>query len=78
MGHVQSQDQGQGQDQIMRQRQGSNTPTKVEGFERKQKEKFGTDLGWFGGDLGMVWGYFRDDFGPILKIRKIESSELNN
>ena len=36
------------------------------------------DLGWFGVDLGMVWGYFRDDFGPILKNRKFESSELKH
>ena len=41
-------------------------------------EKFGTDLGWFGGALGTVWGYFRDDFGPTLKNRKFESSELKN
>ena len=37
-------------------------PKKIEKIE-----KFGTDLGWFGGDLGMVWEYFRTDFGPILK-----------
>ena len=41
-------------------------------------EIFGTDLGWFGGALGTAWGYFRDDFGPILKTRKFESSELKN
>ena len=39
-------------------------------------ENFGTDLGWFGGDFGMVWGHFRTNFGPILKTRKIETSEL--
>ena len=41
-------------------------------------ENFGTDLGWFGGAFGTVWGYFRDGFGPTLKSRKIESSELKN
>ena len=41
-------------------------------------KKNGTDLGWFGDDFGMVWGYFRDGFGPISKSRKNESSELNN
>ena len=41
-------------------------------------EKFGTDLGWFGGDFGTVWGYFRDGFGSILKSRKFEGPELKN
>ena len=41
-------------------------------------ESFGTDLGWFGADFGTVWEYFRDDFGPSLKTRKIESSKLKN
>ena len=41
-------------------------------------ENFGTDLGWFGGASGTVWGYFWDDFGPTLKNRKFESSELKN
>ena len=41
-------------------------------------ENFGTDLGWFGGDFGTVWGYFRDGFGPILKSRKFEGLELKN
>ena len=44
----------------------------------KKNEHFGTDLGWFGGDFGMVWGYFRDDFGPTLKNRKFEGLELKN
>ena len=44
----------------------------------KNIENFGTDLGLFGADLGTVWGHFRDDFGPTLKTRKIESSELKN
>ena len=44
----------------------------------KHFENFGTDLGWFGDDLGTVWGYFRDGFGPILKSRKIEGPELKN
>ena len=39
-------------------------------------EKIGTDLGWFGDDFGMAWGYFQDGFGPILKNRKNESPEL--
>ena len=42
----------------------------------KHIEKLGTDLGWFGNDFGMVWGYFRDGFGPILKTRKFDSLEL--
>ena len=46
---------------------------KIENFEN-----FGTDLGWFGGDFGMVWGYFRDGFGPTLKNRKIECPELKD
>ena len=46
---------------------------KIEKFE-----SFGTDLGWFGGDFGTVWGHFRADFGPTLKNRKFESSELKN
>ena len=41
-----------------------------------KKFKNWTDLGWFGGDFGMVWEQFRDDFGPILKIQQFESSEL--
>ena len=41
-------------------------------------ENFGTDLGWFGGDFGTVWEYFRDDFGPTLKHRKFEGPELKN
>ena len=44
----------------------------------KKIENFGTDLGWFGDDFGMVWGYFRDGFGPTLKSRKFGSSELKN
>ena len=24
-------------------------------------ENFGTDLGWFGGDIGTVWEYFRSN-----------------
>ena len=28
--------------------------------------------------FGMVWGYFRDDFGTTLKNQKIESSELKS
>ncbi len=48
-------------------------PKKIEIFEN-----FGTDLGWFGGDFGMVWGYFQDGFGPILKSRKFEGPELKN
>ena len=61
--------------------EGSNTPTKVDGFPDQNFEKFenfGTDLGWFGGALGTVWGYFRDDCGPTLKNRKSGSSELKN
>ena len=46
---------------------------KIENFEH-----FGTDLGWFEGALGMVWGHFRDDFGPTLKNQKFESLELKN
>ena len=34
-------------------------------------KKIGTDLRWFGGDFGMVWEYFREDFGPSLKKLKI-------
>ena len=49
---------------------------KIRKIRTKKIENFGTDLGWFGGDFGMVWGYFQDGFGPILKSRKIESSEL--
>ena len=41
-------------------------------------EIFGTDLGWFGDDLGMVWGYFWDGFGPIMKNRKLEGPESKN
>ena len=41
-------------------------------------EKIGTDLGWFGDDVGMVWGFFRGGFGPILKSRKIDGPELKN
>ena len=37
----------------------------------KMFENFGTDLGWFVGALGVVWGHFRDDFGPTLKNQKI-------
>ena len=44
----------------------------------KIPENFVTDLGWFGGDFGTVWGYFRDGFGPILKSRKFEGPELKN
>ena len=54
---------------------------KSEIFGPKKSEKidnFGTDLGWFGGDLGTVRGYFRDGFGPILKSRKFEGPELKN
>ena len=40
-------------------------------------EQTGTDLGWFGDDFGMVWGYFRDGLGPIFKSRKNEGPELN-
>ena len=51
-------------------------------FKKNKKiekiENFETDLGWFGSDIGMVWGYFRTNFGPILKHRKFESSELKN
>ena len=28
--------------------------------------------GWFGGGFGMVWEYFRDEFGPILKNTKTD------
>ena len=31
-------------------------------------EKIGTDLGWFGGDFGTVWGYFRTDFENFEKL----------
>ena len=41
-------------------------------------ENFGTDLGWFGDDFGMVWGHFRDGFGPMLKSRKFEGPGLKN
>ena len=41
-------------------------------------ENFGTDLGWFGGDFGMVWEYIRGGFGPTLKSRKFEGPELKN
>ena len=52
-------------------------------FEKMSKkfeifENFGTDLGWFGGDFGTVWGYFRDGLGPILKSRKFEGPESKN
>ena len=40
-------------------------------------EHFGTDVGWFGGDFGMVRGYFREGFGPTLKNQKIGGPELN-
>ena len=40
--------------------------------------KIGMDLGWVGDDLGTVWGYFRSNFGPILKTLKFASSELKN
>ena len=56
----------------------------VRKFSKKLKKKnrifenFGTDLGWFGDDFGMVWGYFRDGFGPTLKSRKIEGPESKN
>ena len=39
-------------------------------------ENFGTDLGWFGDDFGMVRLYFREGFGPILKSRKNVGPEL--
>ena len=52
-------------------------------FEKMSKkidifESFGTDVGWFGGDFGTVWGYFRDGFGPTLKSRKFEGPESKN
>ena len=33
--------------------------------EFEQIEFFGTDLGWFGDTLGMVWGYFRTNFEKL-------------
>ena len=36
---------------------------KIENFEN-----FGTDLGWFGGEFGMVWGYFLTDFEKNEKL----------
>ena len=61
----------------------ASRPSASRGVEKNKKKLrkiaiFGMDLGWFGGALGTVWGYFRDDFGPILKNRKSESSELKN
>ena len=38
-------------------------PKKIEKIEN-----FGTDLGWFGGTFGMVWGYFRTDFEHFEKM----------
>ena len=59
----------------------SSSSSKI--FEKMSKkfeifENFGTDLGWFGGDFGTVWEYFRDGFGPTLKSRKIEGPESKN
>ena len=54
-------------------------PVTIKSTKKSEKiENFGTDLGWFGGDLGTVWGYFWDDFGPILKSRKFEGPESKN
>ena len=56
---------------------GEGKPSPGQGLTlRPRSTDFGTDFGWFRRALGMVWGYFRDDFGPTLKNRKFESSEL--
>ena len=56
----------------------SRSNSKFSDHKIEKNKKIGTDLGWFGGALEMVWEYFRDDFRPTLKIRKFESSELKN
>ena len=66
---------------IIHQKSIKNPSKKIRKFRTKKNEKiefFWTDLGWFGGDFGLVWEYFRTGFGPVSKSRKFEGPELKN
>ena len=57
--------------------EGSNTPTKVDGF-RKFWDGFGMVWGWFWDGLGVFSGRFRTDFEKSKKWRsRIEKLSLN-